>query len=48
MPCHELREEIAYPLPYDEAPAFGELSEWAQEADIEFPPVVKAEECIEQ
>jgi hypothetical protein len=45
MLCYDLRKKIAFSLPYDEAPAFGELREWAQEADIEFPPKAKAEEC---
>jgi hypothetical protein len=38
-PCALLRDEIAQDSYDHEAPAFGELGEYARELDMEFPPV---------
>lgn len=38
MPCANLRDDMAKHDYRGEAPAFGELGEYAQEADMEFPP----------
>lgn len=39
VPCMELRREIvSQHSQYHEAPAFGELGEWAREEGYEWPP----------